>query len=208
MIDCTPSPTCTRVQSPCNNGTPLGPPKRKKNVRVRKSIITDELLSGGLNAIKVSSEPKPYKKLNLIDTVTLKVQVNSTPSPKEDENNNTSSSQTCSPYTLAPKYSPPKYSPTNESPLTRSQERNQIFIDENQNFTDMKTSKSLHNLPSTPKQKLDKAFYLQAIRSMKTRSMTQCGKESSGAQNNDMKQIEDLLNSSTVLFEDEDEQME
>merc|ERR1711934_360792 len=90
MIDCTPSPTITRVQPPCNNGTPLGPPKRKKNVRVRKSIITDDLLSGGINAIKVTSEnPKPYnkKQLNLIDNVTLKVQVNSTPSPKEDENN-------------------------------------------------------------------------------------------------------------------------
>jgi len=73
-------------------------------------------------------------------------------------------------------------------------------IDENRNITNLKTSRSLQNMPSTPKHKLDKTFYIQAIRSMKTRSMTQSSKV-----NQEIKQIEDLLNSSTVLFEDEDQ---
>jgi len=217
MIDCTPSPTCTRVQpTPSNNGTPIGPPKRKKNVRVRKSIITDEFLSGGLGAIKVSS-PKPHKKLNLIDATTnLKVHVKSTPSPKGEEGDEDHQNGTTTEKLRVQNESPQIGSTQNGS--TRKDTKNYLrksniaknefcntdvgqteFV-QTMNKSNMKPSKSLQNLPSTPKQKLDKMFYLQAIRSMKTRSMTHSTKE-----NQEIKQIEDLLNSSTVLFEDDDQ---
>ena len=201
MIDCTPSPIANRGPSSVSfndsTGTPFNPPKRKKNIRVRKSIVPEEILSGGINAINVNSNSQgqsktPFKKkLNLIDNVpNLKVQVNSTPSPKGEGSQN---EEERAENTFSPKSSKlvQKQSFLNPNTEVATQSsKNNYKTDENQNYQ--------QNEVSTPKFQVDKKFCLQAIRSMKTRSMTTSEKQKHS-------KIEDLLNSSTVLFADDDQ---
>ena len=213
MLVCTPSPTSDQNAKPSNpTDTPLGPPKRKKNVRVRKSVIAENLLADGLSDIKVKS-PKSHKTLSLMNSqVTLKVQVNSTPSPKDttdqaptnrqtktdqspfDSTNFNQSHQSSNKLEHSPLIDSYKYGSKFEaSPLTNSHFIKSFETGINKNITNLKSKSNSQNVsvPSTPKLEMNKAFVLDTIRHMKTRSMTLKDAKK-------QEKIEDLLNSSTV----------